>query len=730
MAGIETLTGVTKINAFEYEVTSEVSVGADIDDLEYATFIQKSGGLLKFSSGCTTTFTNCKFVEEADSASNAQSKRFIANSSTAPVFKGCKFIVVHPFGTARGNSDFDVTTGANPTFDFSEDGSPCYFVRNNSGDIPEANHYYSGTFNSFVVDQNGTGGAFEVMSPSLTINDLTLKDRGYSNPLSSRHLIIYTSRSAFHNKTSTFRKLKADNVSCFGGTNQTDNNVIIQVVDAKGELLRAEDTANSQRGYLQFLRTYQSAPLDATTLDAVSVKGYLKNTDNGDIIINGGTSGMDEELLQYKYEHNTTSTKGVITRDTNGDPQTTGSFFTVENNYIRGFISYDRLPTSRTFKIEDRADGSPLVHDVVLVDDSSITDTYASANALTEIADANKFYDRAKAFLVDNYAGEAQTIVTRDGNTIDAGNYNVIVNDQASEVFAFDGTTITIKALRYVGNIQTGGTITLLNNAEVLGSYGANTVLPWEVTNIEAGATLQLYNMTKNAEVENLVVAGTAGNKVASSGTYTGQQVSVGDNIRLRITCQAGANAFLPYEAFGIATSVGIGFEANQVADTIYNDNGINADNLTTLTADYPNVQIDISDGDGIADAREFYAFYVKQTTTPTGIEQWFGAMDAIDQMNYRVNTSVADIKLQNRGSIPLVISGARIFRDNGTSILHAESGDQPMTQDNGELIQYIKGQVDESLQTTLPSSVSSALSSDARISAIDNNTKIIPSLL
>jgi hypothetical protein len=366
-----------------------------------------------------------------------------------------------------------------------------------------------------------------------------------------------------------------------------------------------------------------------------------------------------------------------------------------------------------------------LFSDVFLTEsDKTIVDTYA------EIDTPQRFYDRAKAYLVDFFAGETQTIVTRDGNTINARGYNVVVDDQATDVFAFDGATITIKASSFVGNIQTTGTITLSNNAEVIGSYGQNTVLPWEVTNVEATATLQLYNMTKDLQVENLIVTGTAGSKVASSGTYTGQEVSVGDNIRLRITCQAGTSAFLPYEAFGIATSVGISFEANQVADTIYNDNGINADNLTTLSADYPNVQIDISDGDGIADAREFYAFYVRQTTTSTGIEQWFGAIDAIDHMNYRVNTSVADIKLQNTGSTPLVISGARIFRDDGTSILHADAGDQPMTQDNGELIQYIKGQVNESLNNQLPSAVATAINGNATISGIDKNSKLIPALL
>jgi hypothetical protein len=391
------------------------------------------------------------------------------------------------------------------------------------------------------------------------------------------------------------------------------------------------------------------------------------------------------------------------------------------------FCSYGHMLSSTTQPLKGLGE---LEVDWVLFDDALITDTYASAKALTEITDANKFYDRAKAYLVDNFAGETETIVTRDGNTINARGYDVVVDDQATDVFAFNGTTITIKASSFVGNIQTTGTITLNNSAEVIGSYGSNTVLPWEVTNVEATAQLQLYNMTKSLEVENLVVTGTAGNKVTSSGTYTGSEVSVGDNIRLRITCQAGTNAFLPYEAFGIATSVGISFEANQVADTIYNDNGINADNLTTLSADYPNVQIDISDGDGIADAKEFYAFYVKQTTTSTGIEKWFGAITAIDHMNYRVNTSVADIKLQNTGSTPLVISGARIFRDNGTSILHADVGDQPMTQDNGELIQYIKGQVDDSLNNQLPPAVANAINSNSTITGIDKNSKLIPALL
>ena len=143
---------------------------------------------------------------------------------------------------------------------------------------------------------------------------------------------------------------------------------------------------------------------------------------------------------------------------------------------------------------------------------------------------------------------------------------------------------------------------------------------------------------------------------------------------------------------------------------------------MTYLTADYPNVQIDINDGDNIADARELYAFYVKQTTTSTGIENWFGAIDAIDHMNHRVNTDRVDIKLQNTGSSPLVISEQEFSGDNGTSILHADVGDQPITQDNGELIQYIKGQVNESLSNQLPNAVAIRHITNVMITGIDKN--------
>jgi hypothetical protein len=497
---------------------------------------------------------------------------------------------------------------------------------------------------------------------------------------------------------------------------QADGETI--TIEGFSDRLRVElDTGRNNFMYLKCVRSISLVVEDldgnglnysyhAKDLDSGNrALGPKSQDDRSDKIYSGvnQTGNLDEDVLVEVINY----INKTITTDsrTNSNSEIPFSIIAYNQN-ITGFA-------------EDLVGLNTLQSTVKMTPDLVVSEaSKATVDAYTLIDTPQKFYDIAKSYLVDNYTGEASPLVSRDGDTIDAGSYDVVVDASAASTFAISGNTLTIKATTFTGNILTSGSATLLNNAEVIGTFKDTAVLPWEVTNVEASATLQLYNMTKNLEVENLVVAGTAGNKVASSGTYTGQEVSVGDNIRLRITCQAGTSAFLPYEAFGIATSVGISFKADQQADTVYNNNGIDGSTITTLSADYPNVQIDISDGDGFADSRELYAFAVYQSTTSTGIEKWFNAITAIDAMNYRINTDNADIKLQNTGSVPLVITGARIFRDDGTSVLFAQAGDQPMVQDTGELVQYISPQLDITMNN------------NTKLDGVSKNTKLIPALL
>jgi len=44
--------------------------------------------------------------------------------------------------------------------------------------------------------------------------------------------------------------------------------------------------------------------------------------------------------------------------------------------------------------------------------------------------------------------------------------------------------------------------------------------------------------------------------------------------------------------------------------------------------------------------------------------------MTAQDVLNYQINTAVVDLKLDNVGSIPVVIGDAYLYRDDGTTVI------------------------------------------------------------
>jgi len=654
----------------------------------------------------------------------------------------------NPFGNANGSFDgtFDGVAVLLPAFN-----ATFKFANSSIGEVINTGTITEHTLREFDVSQNindydiGSDGMngrshreYEVIN-SATGTDVVKMWRNTRGNTGQRGVVIIKKEVSFNIKDASGTALEdvklylEDNPSTYaknavflkskspdttnGYASSGDSTITRGVVNANGDMVYDYSTsevysktsdASGDIAKFEVLTGVQIHEYNTNDADAATIYG-MHIRSNGYWAV----SSSDNRGPAYS-DWDTTNFGNFYKVDRRSDSSTNADDFTFK------FCSYGHSLSSSSQQLKGLGE---LAVTWVLFDDLTITESDKTVvDDYTEIETSAKFYDRAKSYLTDNYAGEGATIVARAGDEIDLGSYNLVVDATATSAFAFDGSTITIKASTFTGNLTTTGTITLSNGAGVLGQYtdanGTNIILPWSVTNIEAGSTLQLYNVTKDAEVVNQIATGTAGTKVSDNGTYTTAQIAANDNIRLRLTCQAGAEAFLAYEAFGVATTAGISFRADQQADTVYNSNGIDGSNISTLTADYPNVQIDISDGDGFADARELYAFYVYQSTTSTGIENWFGAMTAIDAMNYRVNTAVVDIKLQNTGSTALVISGARIYRDNNTSILHAETGDLPMTLDAGELVQYIAPQID------------TAMNNNTKLSSVDKNTKLIPALL
>ena len=94
--------------------------------------------------------------------------------------------------------------------------------------------------------------------------------------------------------------------------------------------------------------------------------------------------------------------------------------------------------------------------------------------------------------MVANYGGESQTIVARSGDTLDARGFNVVLDPNAAQVRAFDGSTITLRSSVFDGSITTTGIVTLANGASVSGSVtdanGTNVTLSFG--NVIAGSRL------------------------------------------------------------------------------------------------------------------------------------------------------------------------------------------------------------------------------------------------
>ena len=472
--------------------------------------------------------------------------------------------------------------------------------------------------------------------------------------------------------------------------------------------------------------------------DYTSQIEYEKTTDvNGDIAkfrVLTATQFLEKKANDSSATQYFNTFSGGKWRESDGqepkysdwDTSRFGNFYKVDrrsdsnsnaDDFTFKFCSYGHMLSSTTQPLKGLGE---LAVNWVLFDDLTITEPDKSKVDLYEEIDTpERFYDRAKSYLADNYAGESATIVTRDGNSIDAGSYDVVVDATASSVFAISGNTLTIKATRFVGNIATTGTTTLSNGAEVIGTFGSTTVLPWEVKNVEGTSRIQLVNVTQsNTEVVNTKLT-SSDPFIDASGTYTASQIAVGDVIRLRVTCVVGATALLPVLQTGVATTTGITFQVDQEADTVYNSNGINGSTISTLTADYTNpMGVDVSDADGTASVKEIYAFFVYSTTTEDGVDLWFGGMRAIDNANYEVITANSDIRIQNIGSNAVIVTDGRMYRDDQASILYAEDGDKPIVMDSGALVTSIQPQVE------------AGLNANAKIASMDKNSKLIPALL
>ena len=212
----------------------------------------------------------------------------------------------------------------------------------------------------------------------------------------------------------------------------------------------------------------------------VFVRGAVGNT------ASSVTNAHGVGSLKFHY-HRNAFTAGVENRT---------EYHNGSDGVTLAMISYHHvLPPVQTVSVQS---ATPASIDAVLVEDACITEAdQAVVNAYTSIDTTERFYDRAKSWLVDNYNGEAGVLVHCAEDTITT-THNVIIDPNAPSPFAFDGTTLTIKASTFTGNITTTGTVTLENGASVDGvrtdSTGVKTAFTLTISDVRVGSRIALMD--------------------------------------------------------------------------------------------------------------------------------------------------------------------------------------------------------------------------------------------
>jgi hypothetical protein len=239
------------------------------------------------------------------------------------------------------------------------------------------------------------------------------------------------------------------------------------------------------------------------------------------------------------------------------------------------------------------------------------------------------------------------------------------------ELINTSGSPVTIELPAGTSNTNTGPNITV--------SYTTISASA-SITNLVAGSRVRIYNQTTATEIYNAIVAGTS----YSASYIDGTDYSSGDTVSVRIAYTSGVTAKIPVEYFAAVDVNGWSVLASQQNDTVYNFNAIDGSTCTEFTADFPNVQIDVDDPDGYTTPQRAYAWYIYNQMTDDGLRYYHGAITAEDELNYRVNVSIADMHGQNVNTDPLYVQSARIYRSDGTPMFVPGSG--PVQQEYGRV--------------------------------------------
>lgn len=300
--------------------------------------------------------------------------------------------------------------------------------------------------------------------------------------------------------------------------------------------------------------------------------------------------------------------------------------------YIYGEVA---TPTSNPF-ITEATEATVAAYTGIAVDDATQTITITVSHSVNELYDYLQYKNALDAGMeYDEY------LSTIDGSVFTSP-YNIVVSNCA---LSGVGKTIDVGSM----NFSLSGTGTY--DGKWIDAGG--TFVPISLTSLQAGSTVQIYNIDDSLEIYNAVVAGTS--------LTLNQEYTANKAIRIRVR----KSTYESYQASSTLTSAGLTQIVAQVFDQIYDDIGVDGSTVTECSLSGTNVLIYVDDPDNSTRGDRIYAWYkhILATTTYIGIQD-----DNITAQTSSAFVFNGGLQFVNQDiANPLDILGAKIVDSTGS---------------------------------------------------------------
>lgn len=277
---------------------------------------------------------------------------------------------------------------------------------------------------------------------------------------------------------------------------------------------------NNRYGYVRIIRDVSLSPVDLDG-NGVEYSYYGQDFDSGNRLVGSNDGGTDGDGLTVDQDD--TDTKTYSAQNQNGDAnfgilvEVAARVGTLTTNVDERtdqekipikFIGYTENVTTWD---TDLYGNQTLTEDVVMTPDLNITElNRATTDAYSTINDSLELYDRAKSYLVTNYAFEDGPILGRSGSQIQLKDQELVIDAAAASAFDYSDPVVTIKSSNFTGGATNIIGVVRSNLGEVTVENGAllsGGVFNCNI-NYNTGAGTTMTNVTCDAIVD-FSVAGT-----------------------------------------------------------------------------------------------------------------------------------------------------------------------------------------------------------------------------